>query len=77
MLFIVLAGVTSSFGPIAAVRAASPAPSAAGGDTRSAGEAPGFVGSPLLAIGAVVVLGATAALVTVAYIRLTGGPGRD
>ena len=34
-------------------------------------------GRPCSAIGAVVVLGATAALVTVAYIRLTGGPGRD
>jgi hypothetical protein len=61
----------------AVVAAASPAPSAATGDTRSAGEAPGFVGSPLVAVIAVLALGAVAAGATLAYVRLTGGPGRS
>lgn len=65
---------TSWFGP-AAVSAASPAPSGDNeGDTRSAGEGPGLVGAPLLAIGGVFVLGIGAALVTIVYVRLTGGP---
>ena len=80
-LFLFLAGsVTGAlpgrFGP-AEVRAASPQPSSGVGDTRSVGEAPGFVGAPLVAIGAVLGLGALAALVTIVYVRLTGGPGRD
>ena len=66
-------GTTPWFGP-AVVSAASPAPSGdTEGDTRSAGEGPGLVGAPLLAIGGVVVLGVGAALVTIAYVRLTGG----
>jgi hypothetical protein len=52
----------------------SPAPSTGVGDTRS-GTAPGFIGAPLLAIGAVLLLGATAAIATIAYVRLTGGSG--
>lgn len=56
------------------VAAASPSPPAAGaGDPRSAGEGPGFVGTPLVAIGAVVGLGILAVLVTLVYVRLTGG----
>src|SRR3990172_6632162 len=61
---------------IPTARAASPEPSGAG-DTRSAGEAPGFVGAPLLAVGGVLLLGALAALGTIAFVRLTGGPGRE
>jgi hypothetical protein len=48
---------------------------AAGGDTRSAGEGPGLVGSPLLAVGGVVALGLAAAALTLLYVRATGGPG--
>jgi hypothetical protein len=59
----------------AVVAAATPAPSAGTGDTRSSGEAPGFVGAPLVAIFAVLALGAIAAAATIAYVRLTGGPG--
>ena len=55
---------------------ASPAASAAiGGDTRSAGEGPGLVGSPLLAVGGVLALGLAAAALTLLYVRATGGPG--
>jgi hypothetical protein len=54
---------------------ASPEPSTGSGDTRSAGEAPGFIGAPLVAVASVLVLGTLAAGATIAYIRLTGGPG--
>ena len=52
--------------------AASPSPSApVAGDTRSAGEGPGLVGAPMLAILIVVGLGVGTALVTLAYVRLS------
>ena len=55
--------------------AATPVPSTiAGGDPRSAGEGPGLVGTPVVAIGIVFGLGIAAAAVTLAYVRLTGGP---
>jgi hypothetical protein len=58
--------------PIA--RAASPAASVGvGGDTRSPGEGPGFVGAPLFAILGVLGLGVGTALLTLLYVRLTGG----
>lgn len=56
-----LAGVTSS------------APN--GGDTRSPGEGAGLAGAPALAVGAVAAIGLASALVTLAYVRLTGGTG--
>lgn len=56
------------------VAAASPEPSAPGGDTRSAGEGPGLVGAPFLAIFAVVGLGLVAAGATLLYLRLAAGP---
>jgi hypothetical protein len=81
LLFVVLAaGVLAPLphpGGPAIAAAASPAPSAETGDTRSSGEAPGFVGEPLVAIVAVLGLGVVAAAATIAYVRLTGGPGRD
>jgi hypothetical protein len=57
------------------VAAASPEPSAPGGDTRSAGEGPGLVGAPFLAILGVVALGLMTAGVTLVYLRLAGDPG--
>lgn len=83
-LLLILAGLVpgplgSALGP-AIVHAASPdpspAPSADSGDTRSSGEAPGFVGAPWLAVVAVAAIGVAAAGATIAYVRLTGGPGR-
>jgi hypothetical protein len=56
------------------VAAASPEPSAPGGDTRSAGEGPGLVGAPFLAVVGVVALGLVAAGATLIYLRLAGGP---
>ncbi len=42
-----------------------------GGDPRSSGEGPGFVGEPLLAIGSVAVVGIGTVLATLVYVRLT------
>lgn len=68
---IVLATVVLVLVPALAF-AASPSPSApVAGDTRSAGEGPGLVGAPLLAILLVVALGVGTALVTLAYVRLS------
>lgn len=53
--------------------AASPSPSAAGGDPRSSGQGPGLVGDPLMAIGLVVAIGLIAVVATLAYVRATGG----
>jgi hypothetical protein len=57
------------------VLAASPTPTAAaGGDPRSAGEGPGLVGDPLLAIVIVVGIGVVALAATLLWVRATGGP---
>lgn len=54
--------------------AATPVPTTvAGGDPRSAGEGPGLVGTPVVAVAIVFGLGIAAAAVTLAYVRLTGG----
>ena len=55
--------------------AASPTPGVEAGDPRSSGQGPGLVVDPFLAVLAVVVIGVTAVLVTLAWIRLT--PRRD
>lgn len=70
------AALDTAFGP-AQVSAASPTPPPAGAaDPRSAGEGPGLVGTPLIAIGAVLGIGVATVLVTFAYVQLTGGPRR-
>jgi hypothetical protein len=59
------------------VRAASPDPSPGGdygGDTRTAGQGPGLVGSPLYAIGAVLLVAVVSIGLTQVYLRLTPGP---
>jgi len=66
----------------AAVLAASPSTTAAAaaGDPRSSGQGPGLVGDPLWALAIVVVIGVTALVATLAYVRTTRGredaPGR-
>ena len=57
---------------VATALAASPAPSAAGGDPRSSGQGPGLVGEPLLAVGLVLAIGLAATVATLGYVRLTG-----
>ena len=69
----------------ASALAAEPTPTPIGGDPRSPGEGPGFVGEPLLAIGAVIGIALVAVVATTAWVRLTarrhgddstGGPAR-
>ena len=57
------------------VAAAEPSPTPLGGDLRRAGDAPGFVGDPLLAIVVVIGIALLAIVVTLAWVRLTGGRG--
>jgi hypothetical protein len=61
-------------GGVATALAASPDPTLRpGGDTRTSGTSPGFVGSPLLAILGVLALGAGSVVATLAYVRASGG----
>jgi len=53
--------------------AASPVPSVAAGDPRSAGQGPGLVGDPLAAVALVIGIGLLTAVATLGYVRLTGG----
>jgi hypothetical protein len=57
----------------ALVLAADPSesPGGAAGDPRSSGQGPGLVGNPGWALLIVLVIGITALLVTLAYVRLT------
>ena len=56
------------------ILAASPAPTdAVGGDPRSAGQGPGLVGDPLVAVFAVLAIGLGAVALTLLYVKLTGG----
>ena len=69
-------GVVALFVAVTApVLAASPTP-AAGGDPRSSGQGPGLVGEPGVAVLAVVAIGLGSLLVTLVYVRLTGGSRR-
>jgi len=59
------------------VLAASPTPSpVTGSDTRSSGQGPGLVGAPLVAIFGVLGIAALAIVLTLVYVRLSGGPRR-
>ena len=57
----------------AIARAADPSasPGGAAGDPRSSGQGPGLVGNPGWALAIVIVIGVTALIVTLAYVRLT------
>lgn len=61
--------------------AASPVPTpVVGADTRSSGQGPGIAGAPLAAILGVIGIGLLALLLTLAYVRVTGGrrgPGSE
>jgi hypothetical protein len=57
--------------------AESPVPSSAvSGDPRSSGQGPGLVGDPAGAIAAVLLVAAVALVLTLLYVRATGGPGQ-
>lgn len=63
--------VATAIAPVV-VLAASPDPSPiAGGDTRSGGEGPGLVGSPLSAVAVVLLVALASVVLTLVYIRLT------
>lgn len=62
---------------VATALAASPTPTPAAGDPRSAGEGPGIVGEPLVAIAVVLAVGVVAALITMAWTRARPGPRAD
>ncbi len=71
-------GVGSALPWQTSVVAATPQPSSdTASDTRSAGEGPGLVGAPLIAIGTVAGLALLMIVATLGYVRLTGGPGPD
>jgi hypothetical protein len=57
----------------AVVLAATPTPDTAAGDPRSKGEGPGLVGDPLFAIVGVLGVVVIAIVLSLAYVRLTGG----
>ena len=58
--------------------AASPEPTAVtGSDTRSSGQGPGLVGAPLAAILGVLGIAIVAVILTLVFVRATGGPGRS
>jgi hypothetical protein len=73
-----LASVVPALGGlIPGALAASPEPSvAAGGDPRSNGQGPGLVGTPGIAIVAVIAIGVVAVLATTIYVRLTSPADR-
>lgn len=63
-------------GSVAVALAASPDPTLRpGGDTRTPGSSPGFVGEPMMAILGVLAVGLVSLLATLAYVRLSGGRG--
>jgi hypothetical protein len=69
-----LGAVMSAIVPVALAASPSAEGSAApGGDPRSAGEGPGLVGQPGIALLAVLGIAALAIIATTAYIRLTSG----
>lgn len=62
----------------AAAHAASPNPTLRpGGDTRTPGANPGFVGEPMLAILGVLAVGVVSVAATLAYVRFSGGSRPD
>jgi hypothetical protein len=72
---VALGGVLAWLTMAVVALAASPTPSSAvGGDPRSAGQGPGLVGEPVLAIVVVVGIGILALFATLLWVRATGGP---
>ncbi|HUQ43381.1 MAG TPA: hypothetical protein VM451_03075 [Candidatus Limnocylindria bacterium] len=61
-------------GGVAIALAATPEPTVRPGSDIRGGGAAGFLGTPLLAVGAVLAIGVISVVATLAYVRLTGGP---
>ena len=65
-------------GGVTTALAASPDPTLRpGGDTRTPGSGPGFVGQPLLAIAGVLGIGIASLVATLVYVRWSGGRRPD
>lgn len=71
LLWAVTAAIAVTIAPAIALAASPEATAAAGGDTRSVGEGPGLVGTPIAAIAMVVVIALVSALATYAYVKAT------
>ncbi len=69
----VATSVALSIWPALAMAASPEATAATAGDTRSAGEGPGLVGTPLVAIAIVALIALVSAIATYGYVRLTAG----
>ena len=74
---VALAVATSWLALATLMDAATPTPAAGAGDPRSSGEGPGLVGNPAFAIVGVLAVVVLAVLLSVAYVRLTGGRRDD
>jgi hypothetical protein len=67
-------GILSAVAIAGAALAASPTPtSALAGDPRSSGQGPGLVGNPAEAIAVVALVAVVTLMVTLLYVRATGG----
>lgn len=70
----IVAGLTLAMLVVGAVAAASPSPSTGvGNDPRSSGQGPGLIGDPATAILLVIGIGVATVVVTLLYVRATGG----
>jgi hypothetical protein len=68
------AGVSGFVAAAATALGASPTPSEAlSGDPRSSGQGPGLVGDPAAAIAGVLLVAVAALVLTLLYVRATGG----
>lgn len=73
----VAGGIVTAVAAAGRALAQSPTPSnVVSGDPRSSGQGPGLVGDPGGAIAAVLLVAALALVLTLLYVRATGGPGR-
>ena len=71
LLWAVAGAIASTIVPAIAFAASPEATPVTGGDTRSAGEGPGLVGTPLAAIALVVLIGFVSAVASYTYVRIT------
>lgn len=70
----IAAAATMTLAIASIVLAATPTPEAGAGDPRSSGEGPGLVGDPAFAILGVIGVVVIAIVLSLVYVRLTGGP---
>ena len=69
--------IVATVAPAVSLGASPDLTPAGGGDTRSAGEGPGLVGAPLVALAMVALIALIAIVATLVYVRLTSDGGGD